>query len=84
MLIHYSSGEEIHAGDVLGPELEDGQTVRVVVVIPTLEAVPGYEAAEWAHLETGVLVEHINASGVHLVHYAVFDSDFELLCRSQQ
>ena len=28
------------------------------------------------------MVEHINASGAHLVHYPAIDEDFELLCRA--
>ena len=84
MAIFYSNGEEVRAGDELGPGKQwDGQVTRVVVVIPTSEAVPGYVASEWGYLNTGVMVEHINASGVHLVHYASIDDDFELLQRAQ-
>jgi hypothetical protein len=36
----------------------------VVVVIPTPEAVETYLGSDWTYLETGVMVEPINASGV--------------------
>jgi len=45
--------------------------------------VPGYDANAWRHLRTGVLVEHVNASGVHLVHYDNVDEDMELLRRAE-
>ena len=83
MAICYGSGEVIHAGDLLGPGKEwDGQAARVVVVIPSQEAVAGYEASAWAYLESGVMVEHVNARGIHLVHYPHIDEDFELLSRA--
>ena len=84
MAIYYPSGEEIHAGDELGPGKDwDGQTARVVVVIPTSEAVPGFAGSQWAYLETGVVVEHINPSGTFLVYYRAIDEDFQLLRRAQ-
>jgi len=79
--ICYSDGLPVLAGDVL--EDVEGQTTRIVVVIPTLDAVPGYDANAWRHLRTGVLVEHVNASGVHLVHYDNVDEDMELLRRAE-
>ena len=85
MSVHYPSGEEVRAGDVLGPGKEwDGQTARVVVVIPTLDAAQGYVASDWAYLKNGVMVEHSNANGVHLVHYSSIDEDFSLLHRASQ
>jgi hypothetical protein len=83
-MLRYRNGDEVRAGDVLAPGREiDGQIARVVVVIPTQKSVQGYFASEWKHLETGVMVEHINANGRHLVHYPDFDEDFELLHRSE-
>ena len=82
-MIYYASGDEIRAGDQLGPGMQwSGQVSRVVVVIPTAEAAEGYVGSDWTYLETGVMVEHINASGAHLVHYPAIDEDFELLCRA--
>lgn len=81
--LFYPNGEVILVGDILAPGYAvDGQVARIVVVIPTLCAAEGYDAREWAHLESGVLVEHRNASGLHLVHYPVIDEDFELLERT--
>jgi len=84
MAIYYPHGEEIRAGDELAPGREvDGQVARVVVVIPTSEAVPGYDGSKWAYLQTGVMVEHTNANGTFLVHYPEIDEDFELLRRAE-
>ena len=56
-MIYYASGDEIRAGDQLGPGMQwSGQVSRVVVVIPTAEAVEGYVGSDWTYLETGVMI----------------------------
>ena len=79
--LYYLSGIEVQAGDLLVDV--EGQESRVVVVINTGKAVEGYDPEAWAYLGSGVLVEHRNASGVHLAHYPKIDEDFELLRRTK-
>jgi hypothetical protein len=81
--VFYHSGEEVLAGDTLGPKVWPGSVSdRVVVVIPTCSAVDGYVADDWAYLKGGIVVEHTNSSGTFIVHYPEIDEDHELLARA--
>ena len=73
---HYSSGEEIRAGD----RVRSGDWAGVVVlVIGTGSAAPGYAPAEWAYLGRGFLVEYDQAG---LVFAEEADADLELIGRA--
>lgn len=82
--LRYADGQDVRPGDLLGPGADiDGQTHRVVVVFDSREAVPGFDVDAWCcDNRRGVLVEIVNSSGKHLVHYSVLDDDTELLART--
>ena len=82
MVQHELRAFPVRAGVALICIQKHGQAARVVVVIPSQEVVAGYEASAWAYLESGIMVEHVNVSGIHLVHYPHIDEDFELLSRA--
>jgi hypothetical protein len=52
-------------GDLV--KTDDGLSGRLVVDIEAAEAVDGFDAAEWANLEVGVVVK---TDEIGLVHYA--------------
>ena len=60
----YASGEPVSLGDVVDVGAGSGPQMRVVVIIPTSEAVEGFDAAEWKYLERGVLLQDTKVFGL--------------------
>jgi len=60
----YASGEPVHLGDVVDVGAGSGPQMRVVVIIPTSEAVEGFDAGEWKYLERGVLLQDTKVFGL--------------------
>lgn len=76
----YSSGEGAYVGDLVDVGRGNGPLLRVVVVIPTQEAVAGFDASEWAYLENGVVLQDLKLLG--LLHLATLDEDQILVRRA--
>ena len=69
----YTTGEAVHLGDVVDVGRGNGPRMRVVVVIPTLEAAPGFDADDWKYLKRGVILQDVEVFG--LLHLEELDED---------
>ena len=78
----YISGGEVRLNDVVDLGGGNGPNGRVVVIIPTGEAVDGFDASDWAYLKAGVMFEEKTMFG--LLHVENLDEDFVLVGRAQQ
>ena len=78
--LKYASGAEVHLGDVVDVGAGNGPRMRVVVILPTHEAADGFNAAEWLHLEHGILLQDVTVFG--LLHLGVLDNEQVLLQRA--
>ena len=80
--IHYVSGERVQLGDVVDVGHGHGPQAVVVVIIPTAEAASGFNAAEWAYLGAGVMLQDTKLFG--LLHLAELNQEHILVQRAQQ
>jgi hypothetical protein len=76
----YLSGAEARLGDIVDVGGGHGPRMRVVVIIPTHEAAPGFSAAEWAYLGEGIMLEDLRTSG--LLHLDELDDEQLLVERA--
>lgn len=53
--LHYQDGQVVSLGDIVNVGGGNGPLCRVVVIIPTGEAVQGFNASDWAYLERDVV-----------------------------
>lgn len=60
----YATGEPVRLGDVVDVGGGNGPCLRVVVVIPTLEAAEGFDSEEWSYLKQGVLLQDTKVFGL--------------------
>jgi hypothetical protein len=54
--------------------------MRVVVIIPTQEAVSGFSAAEWSYLQQGIVL--VDARVFGLLHLDALDNEQVLVARA--
>jgi hypothetical protein len=78
----YFSGDEVRLDDVVDLGGGNGPKGRVVVIIPTGEAVDGFNGSDWAYLNAGVMFEEKTMFG--LLHVEKLDAEFILVARAQQ
>ena len=74
--LRYTTGEDVHAGDIV---LFSGQRGMVVVVLDAHESASGFDANEWTDYEHGFLIRTDDGQ-LYMHEYA--DEDIELLSRS--
>jgi hypothetical protein len=77
--LKYTTGESILAGDFVTCAPEGAWPGQVVVQIENHSAVVGYNFSDWAHLQTGFV---INTSTAGLIQYQRADEDLELVRRA--
>jgi len=77
--ICYASGDEVRIGDIADVGGGHGPRMRVVVIIPSGEAAPGFNASEWAYLKQGVVLQDVKVFG--LLYLEEFDEEQVLVQR---
>ena len=50
-VLRYHDGATVQLGDIVDVGFGSGPTARVVVIVPTSEAAPGFIADEWSYLK---------------------------------
>lgn len=78
--ICYHSGEDVRLGDVVDVGHGHGPRARVVIIIPTGQALEGFSAREWAYLGRGVVLQDEKVFG--LVHLPELDHEHLLVHRA--
>jgi hypothetical protein len=77
--LRYASGDEVRVGDIVDIGGGSGPTMRVVVIISPAEAADGFDAAEWAYLGKGVVLQDSKVFG--LLHLEELDQEHLLIQR---
>lgn len=77
--MRYLSGEMARAGDVVALDQGHRPTGRVVVLIESGEAVPGFKAEDWAYLKLGFMAEF---DGMGLIHFNSFNEEIIFVSRA--
>ena len=78
--VRYASGDEVRIGDIVDVGKGNGPRMRVVVIIPSNEAAEGFDAAEWAYLKRGIVLQDTKIFG--LLHLDEFDHEHILVQRA--
>ena len=79
-MARYHTGEEVRVGDIVDVGGGNGPKMRVVVVISSGEAAPGFDAREWAYLREGVILQDSTVFG--LLHLEDLDHEHVLVQRA--
>ena len=79
-VLRYHDGATVQLGDIVDVGFGSGPTARVVVIVPTSEAAPGFIADEWSSLKQGVLLQDTKLFG--LLHVDTLDCEYLSLRRS--
>ena len=78
--ICYHSGEDVRLGDIVDVGHGHGPRARVVVIIPTAQALDGFSAKEWAYLGRGIVLQDEKLFG--LLHLDELDHEHLLVRRA--
>jgi hypothetical protein len=78
--VRYFTGEEVRVGDIVDLGCGKGPRMRVVVIIPSNEAAEGFNAAQWAYLKKGIVLQDTKVFG--LLHIDELDHEYVLVQRA--
>jgi hypothetical protein len=79
--ICYHDGQQVRIDNVVDVGGGNGPLCHVVVIIPSGEAAPGFEAQDWAYLERGVMLQEEKVFGV--LHLETLSCEHTLVRRAQ-
>ena len=77
--LRYASGDDVQLGDIVDVGEGQGPQMEVVVIIPSLEAVEGFDSAAWSYLKNGIVLRDTKIFG--LLHLEELDHEQILVRR---